>query len=523
MIVLVGFMGAGKTTVGRALARLLGAPFVDTDVEIERRAGVPIAEIFSRWGEGAFRALERQVVAETLVAHTGVVALGGGALCDPATRSLLASTASADVVHLHVDLDEALRRIGDASTRPLLNSSGAAQLFEDRTRLYEEVTDTAVPTGRRTPEDVAAEIAQRVAGSTVPRRVHVTTHSGSYDVVVGAGVAPRTAQFVPELTVAEQVFVIGDATLDSEARAVASSFGDTLPTRIVRVPAGEDAKTLECVDRLYGELAERAAHRHDVVVAVGGGSITDVAGFVASTFNRGMAVAFVPTTLTAQADASIGGKTGINLPHGKNLVGTFHQPSAVICDVGLMSSLPAEEMRAGLAEVIKHGFIADPQLAALVRTRATEILDLDRDLLIELVARSVGIKAGVVSRDERDRGLRAVLNYGHTFAHAIEQLSGFQMRHGEAVAIGMMAAAHLGQVLGRFDESVVEVHRSTLSAVGLPVTASLDVDALERVWRRDKKYRGGARFVLLAEIGRAEAGIEAPRETIVEALERLKT
>jgi shikimate kinase/3-dehydroquinate synthase len=211
------------------------------------------------------------------------------------------------------------------------------------------------------------------------------------------------------------------------------------------------------------------------------------------------------------------------LRHGKNLVGTFHQPSVVVCDVDVLHSLPVEEMRAGLAEVIKHGLIADPDLVHLVVNEAGAILDRDAALLTEVVARSARIKAAIVSADEREHGVRAMLNYGHTFAHAIEAIADFAMRHGEAVAIGMMAAAHLGHALGRLDDDAVELHRSALSAVGLPVTASLDIDSLERAWLRDKKYRGGVRFVVLAGIGRAEAGIHAPREAIVEALERLKT
>jgi shikimate kinase/3-dehydroquinate synthase len=523
VIVLVGFMGAGKTIVGRSLARLLSQSFVDTDSEIERRAGVPVAEIFSTWGEDAFRELERQVVAETLVSQTGVVALGGGALGDPATRSLLSSTPTAQVIHLDVDLDEALERVGGDVNRPLLRNADVSLLYEDRRRLYEGVTSTSVTTSRRTPDEVAGEIVGLITGEIPPQRIRVAAAGGSYDVVVGRALLSSASQFVPSLDTVEQVFVITDGNLRGEAEAVAASFRDGMTCRILEVPAGEAAKTLEWAGQLYDALAENAAHRHDIVVAVGGGAVTDVAGFVASTFNRGMSVAYVPTSLTAQADASIGGKTGINLPHAKNLVGTFHQPSVVVCDVAVLGSLPVEEVRAGLAEVIKHGFIAEPDLIHLVEKETTAILDRDAALLTELVARSARIKAAIVSSDEREHGVRALLNYGHTFAHAIEQIGSFAMRHGEAVAIGMMAAAHLGHALGRLDDDAVELHRSVLSAVGLPVTASLDFDALERAWFRDKKYRGGVRFVLLAEIGRAEAGINAPREAIVEALERLKT
>jgi 3-dehydroquinate synthase len=258
------------------------------------------------------------------------------------------------------------------------------------------------------------------------------------------------------------------------------------------------------------------------VVAVGGGVITDLSGFVASTFNRGMPVVHVPTTLLAQVDAAIGGKTGVNLPQGKNLVSTFHQPRLVVCDVGVLESLPVAELRAGMAEVAKYGFISDPELLEILESKAGDLLDGEPHLLADVVARSVEIKAGVVSADELERGGRAVLNYGHTFAHAIEHAAGYEgIRHGEAVALGMMAAAHLARGLDRIDDAVVAAHRRVLQSLELPVTASLDYDTLHEAWLRDKKYEGGVRFVLLGDLGRAEPGITAPREAVEEALKRL--
>jgi shikimate kinase / 3-dehydroquinate synthase len=521
VIVLVGFMGAGKTTVGRSLAGLLGEPFVDTDREIERRAGASISHIFSTRGEEAFRDLERQVVAETLVSHHGVIALGGGALGDPATRSLLRSAAGEKVVHLDVELEEARARVGDDLGRPLLSRGDVGQLYSTRRLVYQEVAFATVMTTGRAPEEIAREIAARARGNAV-QRVVVASSGGSYDVVIGRGIARSTAAFVPGLDDAEQVFVATDSNLTSKAAEVAASFGKLVRAPLIELPPGEQAKTLTWAGRIYDALARGAAHRHDVVVAVGGGVVTDVGGFVASTFNRGMPVVPVPTSLIAQADAAIGGKTGINLPEGKNLVGTFHPPRVVVCDVEALRTLPAKEMRAGLAEVIKHGLIADPGLVDFVKEHSSAILSRDDAILTDVVSRSARIKAAFVSADERENARRAELNYGHTFAHAVEHARGFELSHGEAVAIGMMAAAHLGRVLGRLDDDAVELHRSALSAVGLPVSASLEIDALERAWLRDKKYRGGVRFVLLARIGQAEAGIQAPREAIGEALERLK-
>jgi 3-dehydroquinate synthase len=291
------------------------------------------------------------------------------------------------------------------------------------------------------------------------------------------------------------------------------------------VPEGEVAKSLGTAETLYAALGDADAHRGDLVVSFGGGVVCDVAGFVASTYNRGMPVAHVPTSVTAQVDAAIGGKTAVNLPHGKNLVGTFHQPVAVLCDVALLRALPDDELRSGLAEVCKYGFIADPSLLDLLQQQTNALFARDEDVLVEVVTRSAAIKAEIVSADERETtGRRAHLNYGHTFAHAIEKTTGFGVvRHGEAVSLGMMAAAYLARELDRIDEAAVSVHRRVLGSLRLPVTAKLDVDALEAAWKRDKKYRGGIRFVLLERIGRPESGVEAPRDAVQRAIERLRT
>jgi 3-dehydroquinate synthase len=271
-------------------------------------------------------------------------------------------------------------------------------------------------------------------------------------------------------------------------------------------------------------MADAPAHRHDLVISVGGGVVSDLAGFVASTYARGLPVVHVATSLLGQVDAAIGGKTGVNLPQGKNLVGTVHQPIAVICDVAALDTLPDEELRSGMAEVIKYGLIGDPELLDLILVRSDDILRRDPQILEELVVRSARAKASVVAEDEFERGSRAALNYGHTFAHALEQASGYSgLRHGEAVALGMMAAAHLANELGRIDGGAVDLHRRTLEAVGLPVSAALGIEELESAWMRDKKYKEGVRFVLLRDIGVVETGIRVEKQVVARALERMST
>jgi shikimate kinase/3-dehydroquinate synthase len=524
VIVLVGFMGSGKTTIGRLVAARLGVPFIDTDSVIAARTGVTIKDIFEQRGEHGFRAIERDIVLDSLRGGDGVVALGGGAIGDPAIRAALQGCR---VFHLRVAFDEAMRRVGSDGERPMLIATDPQALFEARKVGYETSSEAGFDTDGRSPEDIASDIATRVAGSSAAgdqvHRIVVSLAERSYEVLVGRGLAARMSTLLPPFEGAEKAFVVTHESLRSLSHdAVQALDSSGLSTTVLTVPEGERAKSIEVAGGLYRELSEAGAHRHDVIVGVGGGVVTDVAGFVASTYARGMPVVFVATTLLGQVDAAIGGKTGLNLPRGKNLIGTFYQPHAVICDVALLAGCPIEEMRSGMAEVAKYGFIADPDFLDYIEAKALGVYEGDGRILVETVSRSASIKASIVTADEREAGQRAILNYGHTFGHAIEHTAGFGgIRHGEAVSIGMMTAAYLAHELGRIDDHVVEVHRRVLSALDLPTTARLNLDELERGWALDKKHLKGVRFVLLSGLGKPEAGVEAPREAIVGALERL--
>lgn len=513
-------MGAGKSTVGTLLAKRLGVPFVDADEVIEERAGASIETIFEQAGEPAFRALERDVVAQVLADSGGVVALGGGAVEDPSTRAALAAV---EVIHLEVDLGEALRRVG--GDRPMLRSNDPEALFQRRARLYKSVATHAVATGGRSPIEVVRAIAERLESPPVepPRAVTVDLGARSYGVHVGHGIAGRMHELLPPLGDAETAFLVTQQSLIELAHPAIASL-ESMGLRVVAkpVPEGEKHKSLATAAMLYEELAAAGVRRHDLLLGFGGGVVTDLAGFVASTYHRGLSVAHIPTTLLAQVDAAIGGKTAVNLAAGKNLIGTIHQPVAVVCDVSLLSGLDEAEVRSGLAEAIKYGLIHSPELLDWIESNVAAILARDAGALVDLVVRCVQIKAEVVSGDERDIGTRAILNYGHTFAHAFEQTAGYEgIRHGEAVALGMMAAAHLAHGLDRVDDSVVERHRRILDSAGLPTAAPLDLEKLEQAWHHDKKYRKGVRFVLLSSIGRAEAGITVPRDALLQAVERM--
>jgi len=517
VIVLVGFMGAGKSTVGPLVAESLGLPFVDIDRTIEAAEGASVAEIFTRAGEATFRALESAAVERALDGPRAVIALGGGALGDPATCVALEWHT---VVHLGVSYPEAMRRIGSDAGRPMLAVADPRALYDARTSTYQRVARHTVPTDGRSPAEVAAAVIEAAGTRVVPSEptVEVGLGTRSYKVHVGADLARSPARFVP-VPPGGKVFLITHPSLVDAAKVVIDPLSESTAVHVLTVPEGESSKSMIGAAALLEDLAAKGAGRRDVVVSFGGGVVSDLAGFVASTYHRGMALVHVPTSLLAQVDAAIGGKTAVNLPQGKNLVGTFHQPLAVICDVTFLRSLPDDELRAGLAEVIKAGLIADERLAELVAERIGDIFTRDDDVLIEIVRRSAGIKAGIVAADEREAGPREVLNYGHTFGHALEHTT--SLRHGEAVAIGMMAAAHLAHDLGLLDDAAVEFHRRVLGTAGLPTAAVFDLDEAMDVLGRDKKHREGLRFVVLDAIGGPARVVPADRDQTVVAFRKV--
>jgi 3-dehydroquinate synthase len=337
-------------------------------------------------------------------------------------------------------------------------------------------------------------------------RVTVSVPGRSYDVVVGTGTLAHVGELLPDLGPASQAFVVADRNVAGRyLESLAASLAERgLRTVLLAVPSGEDAKTLQAFETLLHQMASREAHRDDLVVALGGGSTGDLAGFVASTYMRGIPFVQVPTTLTAQVDAALGGKTGVNLPEGKNLVGTFHQPVVVICDVELLATLEDREFRAGLAEVAKYGLTLDLELLDQLERDPGPIVRRDPAVLEPLVARCVAAKARTVAADERDAGARLVLNYGHTLGHALERLDSFAGRsHGEAIAIGMVFAARVAEQRGLCAVGLAARTARLLAGLGLETDGALPPadDVLDAV-RMDKKFHGGVRLVLLQDVGR---------------------
>ena len=336
-------------------------------------------------------------------------------------------------------------------------------------------------------------------------RVTVPVPGRPYDVTIGAGLLSRLGEEIPDLPGATAAFVVSDRTVaDLHHATVAEAIeGRGLTSVLLLVPEGEEAKSLQAYESLLRQLAGREAHRDDVILALGGGAVGDLAGFVASTYMRGVPLIQVPTTLTAQVDAAIGGKTAVNLPEGKNLVGTFAQPIAVVVDVEVLATLDERAFRSGLAEVAKYALTLDVDLLAMLEREPGPIVRRDAAVLEDVISRCVAAKARIVAADERDANARLVLNYGHTLGHALERLDAFRGRtHGEAVAHGMVFAASLAESRGLAPGLRARTER-LLDPLGLAPTTDLPAaDEVLRCLRLDKKYRDGVRWVLLEDVGR---------------------
>ncbi|MEU6860985.1 3-dehydroquinate synthase [Glycomyces sp. NPDC046736] len=514
LVVIVGPPGSGKTTIGRALAAARGATFRDTDADIASAAGKSIPDIFVDEGEERFRALEREAVRRAVAEHDGVLALGGGAVLAEATRKILADVT---VVHLRVDLGEAVKRTEMDRGRPLLQVNPRAtlrRLLDERLPLYREVADIEIDTTGRDVDDLAAELNARLNVATVT----VNDAQTPYPVLIGRGTAARLPEFLGK---AARVAVLHTASTAGLAQRLGDSLPGGVEATLMELPDAEDGKTVAVAEQCWDALGAEGFTRTDLVVGVGGGAVTDLAGFVAACWLRGVDVVHVPTSLLGAVDAAVGGKTGVNTAAGKNLVGAFHPPRAVLVDLDNFATLPRADLAAGLAEVVKAGFIADPVILDLIEADPEAALDASSPVLAELVERAIAMKAAVVAADLKEGGLRAILNYGHTFAHAIEKLEHYRWRHGDAVAVGMVYAAHLGALTGRAD--LVGRTKAALEALGLPTTYEAGRwDDLLKVMLIDKKNVGATqRFVLLDALAAPVVVEDVTTEQQREAYERL--
>jgi len=488
-LVFIGFMGAGKSTA-LAAARDAGVATIEIDELMEQAFGKPIRQAFEEDGEDAFRAREAEVVGELLEqADGGAIALGGGSVLSDRVRSALGRHL---VVWLQVDAREAWRRIA-RSDRPLAkNADDVARLLEERLPFYESLADAIIPPGDRGL--ITRAMPSLLALTELPsgtKMLWATSASGEYPVFVGSGLLGVGPWPLPGERCCITDSTVGPLYADRLAPLAAT----------VEVPPGESAKTLAEAERVLREMARLGMTRDDHVVALGGGVVGDLAGFCAHLYQRGVPVIQVPTTLVAQVDSAYGGKTGVDLPEGKNYAGAYHLPAAVLSDTDTLASLPREELAAGFVELLKTGLLAGGELWE--RTRSLE--DLEPTQLAELVFACARYKCEVVAADERDAGLRAVLNLGHTVGHAIEAASGYgRYRHGEAVGLGLLAALRLSEAPGLREEV-----GTILARHGLPVELdpAIELDPVLNALQRDKKRTAeGVGFVLLEEPGAPRTG-----------------
>ena len=537
-VVLVGMMGAGKTSVGKRLAAKLGLPFVDADAEIEAGAQLTIPEIFERFGEAYFREGERRVIARLLNSGPQVLATGGGAFMNAQTREAIAACGVS--IWLKPDVEVLLARVRKKPNRPLLQTEDPEatlrRILAERSPTY-ALADITIES-RDGPHDSVVDMTLRRLSETLSdppeadkRRVEVPLGARAYTIHIGPGAIDEAGPEIARIAPGAKCAIVTDANVAplylDRVRASLERAG-LAATAIVCQP-GESTKSYGEFARVSDALIDARIERRDIVVALGGGVIGDLAGFCAASLRRGVRLVQIPTTLLSQVDSSVGGKTAINSPRGKNLVGAFHQPSLVLADSRALDTLSAREFRAGYAEVVKYGLIADRTFFGFLEARWREVFA-GGPARAEAIAVSCAAKARVVVSDEMERGERALLNLGHTFGHAFESLTHYdsvRLVHGEGVAVGMACAFRFSRQLGLCpgqDSGRVEAH---LRNVGLP-TRIRDIPGLESdagaildAMRQDKKVeRGRLTFILARGIGESFIARDVDETSVLDFLKQ---
>ena len=507
-LILNGFMATGKSTVGALVAQRLGHPFIDLDRTIEAEAGASVESLFSTRGEAAFRALERSCLLRVLseacgTAQAPVIAVGGGALLPRDLR--LQTLDECVVVTLEGTPAELSRRALAQGTRPLLSGPNPEQrvteLLALRASSYAEAH--ARISGEAPLEDVAVKVQEAWARDELA----VAAGLASYGVQIGSNFA--SGRIGPLSAQSPVTVLVSDRTVARlHAAGIERALSDA-GTRVVRVDLepGEAHKNVASIETIWRAALAGSVDRQATFVALGGGVVTDMTGFAASTWMRGVRWLGIPTTLLAMVDASVGGKTGVDLESAKNAVGAFWQPSAVLCDVHYLGTESKRGFVSALAEVVKTALIGDPEMFTLLEANAERVAERDLELTAELVRRSVRVKARIVSFDERESGLRAVLNLGHTVGHALEAQAGYTaLTHGEAISLGLVAALRLGEVLGLTPKELTKRTLDLLRRLGLPATlAGQPLEAAAALIGHDKKRAGSSvRFVMARGLGQVE-------------------
>jgi shikimate kinase / 3-dehydroquinate synthase len=505
-VVLTGFMGTGKTEIGKALARQLGYEFIDTDVLIEKREHQSISKIFQDFGEAYFRKVEKKIIRSLSNRQGLVIATGGGAVVDP--QNVTALRKRGFLIGLKAQPKIIHSRLERHQNRPLLDGQGRikqiGRMLEIRQPYYDRA-DFMLRTDQLNVKEASRQV-QRWLLAQLAQSIKVNLPQNPYEIKLGWGILNTIGDELKQLGKGKKVAVVtnpvvrkiyGAMVLKSLKRAGLAPF-------VIEIPEGERFKTVRSVNSIHDELIKNRFERGSCLLALGGGVIGDIAGFAAATYLRGIPYIQVPTTLIAQVDSSIGGKTGVNHPQGKNLIGAFYQPCLVFSDVKVLETLDRRNYLSGLAEVVKYGVIADAEFFNFLEEYLPEIMALNPAYLLPTIRRSSEIKAKVVQEDEKEAGKRKILNYGHTLGHALEAVTAYRKYlHGEAISIGMVFAAKLARKLGLCSQTSVDRQQALLIKAGLPVTLPhCKPDDILRAMFHDKKVAGGEiHFVLADRIG----------------------
>lgn len=501
-IVLTGFMGTGKTTVGKLLSKQLDYEFIDTDHLIEQRAGKTITEIFKEMGEPAFREMEAAIARELSARQGVVISTGGRLMLDPENAAALSRTGRVFcLVATPEEIFERVTKNTDTNVRPLLSVSNPmeriVELIQERQADYGRFAQ--IVTSDKTPEVITKNLIG-LYQSQPDQRFPITAPQMRYEFIVGGSILP----FVTHLA-----GIVGPAAIITDTN-VGARYGQSCGAvdAVIEVSPGQRNKTLSTVQSICEQLIDKEFDRSSTIIGLGGSAVIGLAGFVASIYMRGVDSVHCPTTLLAMVDTAIGGKTGINMPQGKNLIGTFKQPKTVIADIATLQSLSPNGFAYGMAEVVKHGLIAGGELFQKIESGkwkwATAPARPSLAMLQDLVAQAIQVKIQIVQEDPFQQGCRDTLNLGHTFAHAIEQASGHAIHHGDAVAMGLVAAANMSARLGYCGPKLQERLEAVLIETGLPkrIPGHVDLNKVLDAMRRDKKaVSGRPRFVLLRDIG----------------------
>ena len=559
-ISLIGLSYSGKSTLGQVVAERLGWKFVDTDTVYTEKFGKTPAQAIKDDGEVVFRDNESAILAEVLAEDWLVIATGGGIFERSLNRRALGNTSL--IVYLDVPVDTLHQRyLNDEGSeiRPLLETEQGvlhslreldrnrrphyqlADLWLSTMTLYDtDQTETVAQTATRllnywVQENLIAETSvqrlTRLEAEVAPSHpaAIVRTHDSVYPVWVGVNQIERLPDRLIQLNLTgRKLFIIADeSVMEPHGTLLAGKLqAAQISGATYLIPSGESSKSSTMLEEVYAWLASHKAERTSVIIALGGGVVCDIAGYIAATYLRGMPIIMIPTSVLAMNDASIGGKTGIDLATGKNLVGAFKQPRAVIADINTLRTLPKRSYIEGFAEIIKHGLILDSELLEWLEVHRSELIDEvpEPALLRRITARSTYLKSLVVSADPHEQGLRAILNYGHTIGHAIETVTGYQQwMHGEAVSVGMTAAGRIARELGIMELSLFERQTDLLRDFGLPISApGLNPDAIIEAMSRDKKVVDGKnRFVFISEVGKAIVHPDVPDSLIRDAVQRV--